>query len=419
MFERHTTPRLLAALRTRPVVLVNGPRQAGKSTLARWIAEGPHQATYVTFDDAVTLAAARNDPGGFLDARTGNLVLDEVQKVTDLFPAIKLRVDRDRRPGRFLLTGSADVLLLPNLSESLAGRVEIHTLWPLSQGEIEGVREGFIDAVFGEGALPLDIEPEPWPSLVERIVRGGYPEVVGGPKGLDREEWFRAYVTTILQREIRSISEVAGLTALPDLLMVLAARATGLVNYAELSRSTTLPQTTLKRYMALLRLIFIVETLPAWLVNTSQRLIKSPKLLLTDTGLLTHLRGHAAESLLTRRDLVGPLLETFVAAELRKQAGWSRTRPALHHFRTTEGREVDIVLEARTGRLVGIEVTASATPGAADFKSLALLAEVAGKRFHRGILLYTGTQAVPFGENLFALPVSALWRVASEQARAA
>jgi len=414
MIHRHLTEPLLAALGERPVVLLNGARQTGKSTLATWLAAGPHPASYLTFDDARTLAAAQTDPAGFLENLTGPVVLDEIQKAPRLLPVIKRSVDRRRAPGRFLLTGSAEVLLLPQVSESLAGRMEILTLWPLSQGEIDGRREGFVDALFGTAALEVPVEPEPWPTLVERLVRGGYPEVVSGGAELRRGAWFDAYLTTILHREIRDLSQIEGLTALPRLLDILAARITGLVNFAELSRSTTLPQTTLKRYMAILGLTFIVETLPAWTANLSQRLVRAPKLLLTDTGLVAHLQGLAAETLRARRDLTGPLLEVFVAMELEKQIGWSRTRPRMFHFRTAAGSEVDLVLEARGGRLVGVEVKSSASVSNDDFKALRLFAEATKKRFHRGVVLYTGSESLRFGPGLHALPVSAVWRLGAE-----
>ncbi len=414
MIPRHLTGPLLAALGERPVVLLNGARQTGKSTLVTSLAAGPHRASYLTFDDARTLAAARADPIGFLEQLTGPVVLDEIQKAPDLLPAIKRSVDRHRSPGRFLLTGSADVLLLPQVSEWLAGRMEVLTLWPLSQGEIDGRRERFVDALFGTAPLAAPGDPEPWSMLVERLLRGGYPEIVSRGTDLRREAWFDAYLTTILQREIRDLAQIESLTALPRLLDVLAARITGLVNFAELSRSTAVPQTTLKRYMALLDLTFMVETLPAWTANLSQRLIKAPKLLLADSGLAAHLQGLAAETLRTRRDLAGPLLEAFVAMELRKQIGWSRTRPRMFHFRTTAGSEVDLVLEARWGRIVGIEVKTSATVSGNDFKALRLFAEATKKRFQRGVILYTGSEALRFGPGLHALPVSAVWRLGAE-----
>jgi hypothetical protein len=411
MIQRHLTEPLLAALAERPVVLLNGARQTGKSTLATWLATGPHPAAYLTFDDARTLAAAQADPAGFLENLTGPVVLDEIRKAPELLPAIKRSVDRRRTPGRCFPTGSADVLLLPRVSESLAGRMEILTLWPLSQGEIDGSREAFVDAVFGTAPLDVPVDPEPWPTLVERLVRGGYPEIVSRGAERRRDAWFDAYPTAILQREIRDLSQLEGLTVLPRLRDVLAARITGLVNFAELSRSTTLPQTTLKRYMALLHLTFILDSLPAWTASLSQRLIKAPKLLITDAGLAAHLQGLAAETLRARRDLAGPVLQAFVAMELRKQIGWSRTRPRMFHFRTAAGAEVDLVLEARGGRLVGVEVRASATVSGEDFKALRLFAEATKKRFLRGVILYTGAESLRFGPGLHALPVSAVWRL--------
>lgn len=415
MLSRHITPAILAALKDTPVVLLIGARQTGKSTLATWLAAEKHPAEYLTLDHASVLAAAQKDPAGFIGRLERPVVLDEVQRVPELFLAIKASIDRDRHAGRFMLTGSANVLLLPRLSESLAGRMEILTLWPLSQGEIEGVREGFIDAVF-ERALPaLAGGTEGWSGLVGRMLRGGYPEALAREMAERRRAWFGSYVTTILDRDVRDISEIEGLTAIPPLLTLLATRSTALLNYADLSRGLGMPQSTLKRYMALLQMTFLVQTVPAWHSNLGKRLLKTPKLALTDCGLMAHLLGLSRERLIERRDLAGPLVETFVLMELKKQVAWSDRQPQILHFRTQAGQEVDIVLEDRAGRLVGIEVKASATIGSDDFKGLRALADIAGKRFHRGILLYDGSHSLPFGPNLYAMPVSALWRLGAEK----
>jgi predicted AAA+ superfamily ATPase len=400
---------LREALRDTPVVLLNGARQTGKSTLVGSGMLGDHEARYLTLDEAGVLAAAEADPSGFLSGLEGPVILDEVQRSPGLFPAIKAEVDRDRRPGRFLLTGSANVLLLPRLSESLAGRMEILTLWPLSQGEIEGVKEGFVDAVFTGGLLSIPDGPGGTPNLHERLLRGGYPEVLGRSSESRRRAWFGSYVTTILQRDVRDLSNIEGLTELPRLLSLLAARSASLVNYAELSRSASMPQSTLKRYVSLLEATFLVSTLPAWSSNLGKRLVRSPKLLLCDTGLISGMQGLSAERLASDPVLIGPLLENFVAMELRKQSAWSDTQPRLFHFRTQTGQEVDLVMENAAGRIVGVEVKASATVGARDFRGLRALAEASGDRFRRGIVLYTGKTAVPFGENLHALPVGSLW----------
>ncbi|MBI4401527.1 MAG: ATP-binding protein [Nitrospirae bacterium] len=415
MFDRHITESLLDGLADTPVVMLHGARQTGKSTLAQWVAARAHPARYLTLDDAGVLAAARHDPAGFLAGLGGPVVLDEVQRAPELFLAIKAQVDRDRQPGRYLLTGSANVVLLPLLSESLAGRMETLALWPLSQGEIEERREGFVDAVFAR-TLPSMADGLPSRSeIVRRIVRGGYPEVLSRTAESRRSAWFSSYITTILQRDVRDLANIEGLTALPRLLALLSARVMALLNFAELSRSISIPLSTLKRYMALLETAFLIHMLPAWSGNLGKRLVKAPKLLFSDVGLAAHLLGVNAERLARDLGLFGQLLENFVTMELRKQITWSQVHPQMFHFRTQTGQEVDLVLEDQAGRIVGIEVKASATVSAQDFKGLRSLAEAVGKRFRRGIVLCTGSEAIPFGPHLHALPVSALWRLGAER----
>lgn len=408
MLARHATHRLRTALADRPVVLLHGARQTGKTTLVRAVAE-ELGARYVTLDNLTMLAAARADAAGFLAGFTQPLVLDEVQRAPELLLAIKAAVDRQRTPGRFLLTGSANVLLLPRVAESLAGRMEIVNLWPFSQGEIEGAIEGFIDAVFADEPPVLGRSASS-ARLTDRVVRGGYPEAFPIESAERRHAWFDGYVTTILQRDVRDLARIEGLTELPRLLSVLASRPMAQLNFADLSRGTGLPQTTLKRYFALLETVFLVRLLPPWYANIGKRLVKTPKVLLADTGLAAHLMGIDETRMAQDRALLGGLLESFVTMELVKQAGWSVDPPALYHFRTHEGDEVDLVLERRGGALVGIEVKSAATVTAADFKGLRALAEVAGRRLRRGIVLYTGAEVVPFGAGFLALPVEALWR---------
>jgi predicted AAA+ superfamily ATPase len=409
MLDRHLKPAILQALSDRPVVLLHGARQTGKTTLVRELAAGAHPARYLTLDDAAVLAAARTDPEGFISGLGGPVVLDEIQRVPELIMAIKASVDRDRRPGRFLLTGSANIMLVPRLSESLAGRMEILTLWPLSQGEIDLRPEAFVDGVFGEtlpAPRPAIAPPE---GLARRILAGGYPEVVSTLVPDRRGAWFGAYLTSILQRDVRDIASIADIPALPRLLAVLASRPMALLNAADLSRSVGLPQTTLKRYLALLEGTFLVRTLPPWFVNIGKRLVKAPKVCVADTGLASHLLGLDVARLAGDRKLLGGLLENLVVMELLKQVGWSATRPRLFHFRSHDGREVDLVLEAPDGRVVGIEVKAAVTVGAADFRGLRWLAEACGPRFHRGFLLHSGAEVVPFGSALYAVPHDAVW----------
>ena len=400
----------MAALARSPVVFLNGARQTGKSTLAKALAGGPHPASYITLDDATTLAAAQADPAGFVAGLDGPVVMDEVQREPRLFLPIKAAVDRDRRPGRFLLTGSASVMALPQLAHALVGRVEILTLWPFSQGELEGHGDDFVDAIFrSRVAAPARTGTRRSTPIERRLLTGGFPEVATRKTNAGRRAWFASYTTTILQREVRDLANIEGLAVLPSLLRLLAARAATLLNTSELSRSTGIPNTTLKRYLALLEATFLIQPLPAWSANLSKRLVRAPKLLLCDTGLLAHLLGVDARRLAAERALVGALLENFVAMELAKQASWSEVRPAIHHFRTHAGEEVDVVLEDAAGRVVGIEVKAAATVGARDLRGLRALAEALGKKFVRGVVLYTGTEVIPFGERVHAVPLEALW----------
>jgi predicted AAA+ superfamily ATPase len=404
-----------AALADNPVVLIIGARQVGKSTLLQSLPPSNSQRRYLTFDDANILASAKADPAGFLQNNPGPLVMDEVQRVPELFLAIKASVDRDRAPGRFLLSGSANVLLLPKLADSLAGRMEVLTLWPFSQGEIEGVREAFVDTLFGTTFPQLPQIPA-WNERQEvqrRVVRGGFPEVRNRASADRRKAWFGSYLTTILQRDVRDISQIEDLASVPRLLSILAGRVGGLLNTADVSRSAGIPQTTLKRYLSLLNRVFLFQELPAWSSNPGKRYVKMPKAFLSDTGLAAYLLNLTDDRLSREPEHLGRLLENFVFLELLKQSTWSRERPQLFHWRTHSQQEVDLVLEAGD-RLAGVEVKAGSTVGLEDFKGLKALAAEAGDRFVRGVVLYTGNDILPFGDRLSAMPVSSLWRVRPE-----
>ncbi len=409
MRPRHLRPRLLAALADSPVVFLHGARQSGKSTLVQSLIGAGYRAQYLTLDDAAVLAAAQLDPQGFVGALETPVILDEVQRVPKLFGAIKIAVDRDRRPGRFLLTGSANARVIPALAEALVGRVEILTLWPFSQGEVEGQPEAFVDWLFSRRAPRARRLRVDWPDLVRRLLGGGFPEAVDRASADRRRAWFGSYVTTILQRDVRDLSGIEGLAELPRLLALLAARTSGLLNYADVSRDASIPQTTLKRYFGVLEATFLVQVVPPWLPNIGQRLVKSPQVMLCDTGLASSVLG--ADETRLRRDLAltGQLLEKFVAMEVVKQATWSRTQPRLHHYRSHARHEVDIVLEEPGGAVVGIEVKSSASVTEGDLRGLHRLAAIAADRFARGVILYTGDQVVPFAGNIHAMPVTSLW----------
>jgi predicted AAA+ superfamily ATPase len=407
--RRNITDALLEALSDRPVVLLNGARQSGKSTLVKQLEREGHPARYVSLDDPRARAAALADPQAYVAALDGPVIIDEVQRAPGLFLAIKAAVDLDRTPGRFLLTGSADVMLLPGLGRELVGRMEVRTLWPLSQGEIAGVRDAFVEAVF-QPDMTLAVAPAvDRCDIISRVVRGGFPELVLDIAPGRRDAWFESYLALILQREVTDLASVERTADLPRLLTLLAARVSGLSNSAELSRVTSIPKTTLLRYLALLQAAYVIGYVPAWAGDPGRRLVKAPKLTMADTGFACHLLGIDADRIGDDGNLLGPLLEDFVAMELRKQLSWTSRGVRLHHFRSAGGAEVDFVLEDRSGGVVGIEMKAGANVGARDFRGLRELADRVGDRFVRGVVLNTGADAVAFGPRLVALPVSSLW----------
>ena len=413
MYRRHITQQLKEATKDTPVLLIVGARQTGKTTLISEKEIAPKLSKYITLDDFDVLAAAKIDPDGFIKeyAESGrSLIIDEVQRAPELFLAIKASVDRDRRPGRFLLTGSANVLLLPKLSDSLAGRIEILTLWPLSQSEIEGRNGSFVDTIF-QKTSPLknfDDTKSSRKDLVKRLVEGGYPEPITRSRSRS-SKWFESYVSTILQRDVRDLSNIEGLTQMPQLLSILAARTGSLLNTADISRTANIPYSSLSRYLTLLEMTYLVKTIPAWSGNLTSRLIKSPKVVLNDTGLAAHLLQLSESRLNKDSAHVGMLLENFVAMEIVKDITTSKTRPNLFHWHSANREEVDLLLEQRDGSIVGIEVKATSSLGATDTKGLRALKASVGERFVRGVILYGGDKVLPIGEKLFALPISALW----------
>ncbi|MGB8260026.1 MAG: ATP-binding protein [Terracidiphilus sp.] len=412
MNQRSLAAPLNESLADTPAVLVNGARQTGKSTLVQSPQLAGRDRAYLTFDDPGLLGAARRDPSGFVAGLGDRVTLDEVQHVPEIFPVLKAAIDRDRRPGRFLLTGSANPMLLPLLADSLAGRMEVLTLWPFSQGELEGRTETFLDTLFSTGPLPWSGAPSGLarPQLLEAILAGGYPPAIARPSPARRASWFQSYRMTMLQRDIRDLANIADATAVPRLLSVVAARAGSLLNFADISRTLGLPQTTMKRYFALLESTFLVQLLRPWATNLGKRVILTPKVYLNDTGLLAAVLGVTLDRLRQDGSLLGAMLENFVLMELRKQAAWSRTQPEIYYWRTASGQEVDLVLEDRAGRLVGIEVKASATLGAADVRGLQAMADAAGPRWLRGLVLYAGAEVVPYAANLHGVPLQWMWK---------
>jgi predicted AAA+ superfamily ATPase len=411
MHPRHVQPQIIEALNDTPIVLLNGARQTGKSTLAKSLLTS-HGRRYLTLDDQATLAAAKSDPAGFISGLDGPVTLDEVQRAPELFLAIKAAVDRNREPGRFLLTGSANVLLLPDIADSLAGRMEVLSLWPLSSAEaVDSPGYNRAEWLFDGPIKALAIPPCERGELTAALLCGGFPEALSRKSPRRRAAWFDSYLQAILQRDVRELANLEQLTEMPSLIQLLAARSASLLNFAELSRSSRLPQTTLKRYFSLLEMLFLVYRLPSWERNPGKRLVKAPKVFLPDCGLLAHLMNIPEERLIAGPGLPGGLVETYVLSELLKHLAFSTKGLTLWHYRTLSNIEVDFVLENRLGKLTGIEVKASGSVDSKDFKGLRHLKETEPQAFQRGIVLYSGREVVPFAADLFAVPLSMWWSI--------
>jgi len=402
LHQRLADQQLKEALAWSPVVTILGPRQCGKTTLAQSLAP---QRAYRSFDDPNELSAAQHDPLGYARNLPDSVTLDEIQKVPELMPVLKLLVDTDRRPGRFLLTGSANLLLLPRLSESLAGRMETLRLEPLSQAEMES-RPGRFLANLLAGRLPAQSRPPLGDELLTRLVKGGYPAVIGR-NDAGRQRWHRSYLDALVQRDVRDLIDLQHTQALGQLLGLIAQRLGNLWNAADLAGPLGLSRPTVVTYTEVLERLFILEKLPAWHQNPATRLIKAPKLHCVDSGLAATLIGLKADA--GRRPEFGPLLEGFVYGELRRLAAAGDDEVKFYHYRDKDGVEVDLVLETPDRRLWGIEVKAAASIHPSDFKGLRRLADLAGDRFQGGLLLHDGERTLPFGDKLWALPLSSLW----------
>lgn len=409
MIRRSLEGPIRAALTDTPVTMVVGARQTGKSTLVTSIAAGAG-TSYISFDDPTVLDTARSDPVAFVEELDGISILDEVQRAPEIFLPIKAAVDRDRRPGRFIFTGSANPLFIPDVAEALAGRIEIQTLWPLSAVELEGKPESkLVRLLLDPDTSPRGVHPVDRKELASRVVRGGFPEAVDREDPERRELWFGNYLTTILERDVRALGDIARLEQLPRLLTATALRSRGSLNKSGLSRELGLPLSSMERYLLLLERIYLLKRLPAWHNRLGPRLVKAPKFLICDSGLLCHLVLFDESRLLSDSASFGLALEGFVGIELAKAADLDPGNPRLMHYRTSKGVEIDFILETADGRVAAIEVKASSTLEAADFRRFDRLRETLGSRFVRGVVFYTGDRVLPFGDRLQAWPVSLLW----------
>lgn len=404
LFPRLLDARIIEALRDTPVVLINGPRQCGKTTLVQ---QHSKDIPYFTLDDDNLLLSVRTDPTGFI-RRLDRAVIDEVQHAPELLRAIKLTIDQDRRPGRFLLTGSADLLAVPQVSDSLAGRMEILTLLPLMQAEIERRDNRFLECALAQkwpairAGYPADTD------LIRRVLTGGYPEMLARTTANRRAAWASAYLKALLERDVRDLGEINRLNDMPRLLAVLAQLSGQLVNFALIGGQLGMDSKTAQKYLGMLENLFLIKRIPPWAGNELNRLVKTPKLHFLDAGLQASLVRLSPELATQDRARFGATLESWTCGELTKNLTLTPDPWQIYHYRDKDQVEVDFVLESPDRQLIGIEVKAAATVTHNDFRGLKKLQSLTGKRFTTGIVLYDGDHALPFGESMWAVPLSML-----------
>lgn len=411
-YSSHLVNRGLAAtvtdaMQSARIVAILGPRQAGKSTLAQMVTDGHMQADSLTLDDEPVRLAAQSDPQGFVAGMGRTTVIDEIQRAPELLLAIKSRVDRDHSPGQFLITGSANLRSIPTIADALPGRVDYLTLWPFTQGEIEGRPETLLERLFAGEVPQLSNAPVGKHEYANRLTAGGFPEAQRR-SGAARSRFFSSYVASIVDRDVMSAARVHDPAAVATLLRLVAARSGSLARYETLSRDAGVDGKTVKSYLDVLERLFLIRIRQPWHENLGKRQVKAPKIYLSDTGMLSGLLGIDVQRLAVDGGLAGSLMETFVANELEHQASWARDAPTFWHYRDGD-REVDTVIEHPSGAIVGVEVKASATVRPKDFSGLRHFRDNLGSRMKAGIVVYAGQRTLPFGEGLWALPLSGLW----------
>jgi uncharacterized protein len=405
LYSRRIEARVAEALADTPVVLIAGPRQAGKTTLVRQMADPGLR--YLTLDDELTLLAAREDPVGMIRS-LDKAIIDEIQRAPSLLLAIKKSVDEDRRPGRFLLTGSANLMALPSVADSLAGRMETLTLLPLSQSEMHGSTLNWLDSAFA-GHLPKLSTPLVGEALVEAVLRGGYPEAVSRATARRRTAWARQYIDAIIQRDVRDVASIDRIDQLPRFLRTLAQVSGQMCNYTQLGGQVGLDHKTAARYVSVFEQMYLLKRVEVWARNRINRVVKTPKMQFIDSGLLSTLIDLTPATAAQDRRRFGHVLETFVYGELLKHATSADDDYQLLYYRDHDQFEVDVVIENAAGQLIGVEIKAAASVGKNDLRGLKRLASIAGEQFKLGVILYDGTETLPLGERLWAAPISSLW----------
>jgi predicted AAA+ superfamily ATPase len=409
--QRRALETVTTALLDTRIVLVNGARQSGKSTLVREIGKSTG-AHWFTLDAAATRNMAREDPSAFVRLYE-QMIIDEIQRDPELLLSIKEIVDEQPTPGRFLLTGSARVLGLQKLPDTLVGRMETVELWPFSQGEIDGTPDGFVDAAFSLGAEVRHTSNVSRDEYLARIIRGGFPDAIRRT-GRRHQDYLTTYVADLINRDVVQLSQIERCPQMRALARMLAARSGQTISPANIGSELGIDLKTARRYIGLLEEVFLIKQIPAWTRRISARSVSQNKLAYVDSGVASALLHQSATRLRRPGAPLGGLLEGFVAMEIARQLTWSNTSAEMFHYRTKDNVEVDIVLENRLGEVIGIEVKASTTPTPDDFRGLRHLANRVGDDFIAGFVLHLGQQTRPAGPKMRALPVSALWQIAHD-----
>jgi uncharacterized protein len=412
LVERQLRPVIEELLDDLRVVVINGPRQAGKTTLLRQL-HASRGGQFYTLDQQEIFEFARADPTGFVSAGHWPMFIDEVQRGGDtLVRAIKIAVDRDPRPGSFVLSGSSRFLTIPTLSESLVGRAAVVDLWPLSMAERAGTRPTLIDQLFTHHQTLRSLPPSPLTRLdyLTLTCAGGFPELLRAKSPRSRANWLTGYLTTVAQRDIRDIAQIRQAAEIPRLLGALAGLTATTVSAKRLGEMLGHDDATIARYLPLLEQVYLIHFLPAWSNNLTARATRTPKMHFVDTGLASRLVNRSPHSLAQPGEAVaGALFESFIISELLKQSVLAESDVSLFHYRDRDGAEIDCVLENPDRGWVGIEVKLASSVNGADFRHLRVMRDRQGDRFARGVLIYCGEHVVPFGDRLLAIPASALW----------
>ena len=405
MYQRFVENRIKQVMTDTRVVHLTGPRQSGKTTLAEKVAED--QMEFLSLDNPTLLDSAEFDPLGFIKGKD-RVVIDEFQRVPDLILAIKLSVDSDKRPGRFLLTGSTDLKILPVVADSLAGRIETIQLFPLSQAEILSGGGNFLDSIFDFNNMKVG-EIKTGRKLVELVFAGGYPDALKRSNAIRKNDWYLKYLDKIVNEDIPLLAKTNHLDELPEILKLIAENTDNKINYSEIGSEIGLSHTTIQKYVKIFEGVYLLRSLQPWFKSRLTRKIKTPRKHFLDTGLMTSLQRWSIDKVLQDRDLFKPFLEAFVISEIRKLASWSSGQHNFSFFKNKDGTNVDIIIENQRRQIVGIVVSTSVVPRESEFKDLHLLAKQCGSDFLVGVVFYDGTEIVSFGNQMLAVPISCLW----------